>query len=257
MNAISFEHVSKTYPKYRHILTDFKGFILRLPKTWQALRRDRFVVLDDVSFELAKGEAVGIIGANGAGKSTTLALIAGALRPDKGRIEVNGRIVPFLELGSGFHPELTGRENIILNGVLLGLTRREVARKFDGIVAFSGLESFLDQPVRTYSTGMMARLGFSVAAHLDPEILLIDEILAVGDLEFNSKCRQRILDFKRRGVTILLVSHSPDAVRALCDRVLWLRDGRICHQGEPGSVLEKYQAFAAQNQARGLSMGVE
>ena len=203
------------------------------------------MALDDVSFEIKKGETVGIVGPNGSGKSTTLALIAGVLRPQAGRVDVLGRVCPLLELGAGFHPDLTGRENIVLNGVLLGLTRREVLAKMDGIIAFSELESFLDQPVRTYSTGMIARLGFSVAVHLNPEILLIDEILSVGDLHFQAKCRGKLDEFKKQEVTIVLVSHSVGEVRRLCDRVIWLDGGRKVEEGEPQHVLLRYEAAAS------------
>ncbi len=198
------------------------------------------MALDDVSFELEKGETVGLIGPNGSGKSTAMALIAGVLKANSGRVDVQGRICPLLELGAGFHPELTGRENIILNGVLMGLTRQEVLDRMDEIIAFSELESFLDQPLRIYSTGMVARLGFSVAVHLEPDILLIDEILAVGDLHFQARCREKIDEFRKRGVTIVLVSHSTDEIRRLCDRAVWLEQGRVAGEGEPGLLLSRY-----------------
>jgi len=242
MIAVRFEHVSKSYPKYHQILTGFKHLLLHFPETLRAFKRERFLALDDVSFEIEHGETLGLIGPNGSGKSTTLALIAGVLRPQVGHIEVCGRIAPLLELGAGFHPELTGRENILLNGVLLGLTRVEVFAKMDEIIAFSELEPFLDQPLRTYSSGMVARLGFSVAAHLDPEVLLIDEVLAVGDLRFQAKCRARINEFKRQKVTIVLVSHSTEEIRQLCDRVIWLEGGKIVAQGEADSVVGRYEA---------------
>jgi lipopolysaccharide transport system ATP-binding protein len=203
------------------------------------------MALNDVSFELERGEVLGLIGSNGSGKSTTLALIAGVLKAQAGAVEVRGRVCPLLELGAGFHPELTGRENIVLNGVLLGLTRREILAKMDEIVSFSELDQFLDQPLRTYSSGMMARLGFSVAAHLDPEILLIDEVLAVGDLRFQAKCREKLEEFKGRQVTIALVSHSLGEVRGFCERVIWLKDGKIVADGEPGSVITGYEQAMA------------
>jgi lipopolysaccharide transport system ATP-binding protein len=162
-----------------------------------------------------------------------------------GNIEIRGRVSPLLELGAGFHPELTGRENIFLNGILLGLTRREILSKQDEIIAFSELEPFLDQPVRTYSSGMVARLGFSVAAHLDPEILLIDEVLSVGDLKFQAKCRQKLDDFKRRQVTIVLVSHSLGEVRGFCSRVVWLKSGQIVADGAPDAVVPLYEKAMA------------
>ncbi len=241
MIIVRFEHVSKSYPKYQQVLTGFKNALLHLPDTFRAFKRERFLALDDVSFEIRRGETVGLIGPNGSGKSTTLALIAGVLRAQAGTVEVCGRIAPLLELGAGFHPELTGRENIVLNGVLLGLTRREVLAKMDEVIAFSELEQFLDQPIRTYSSGMVARLGFSVAAHLDPEILLIDEVLAVGDLHFQAKCRVKINEFKRQKVTIVLVSHSTEEIRRLCDRVIWLERGKIVAQGEPDLLAGSYE----------------
>lgn len=242
MTVIRFEHVSKSYPRYQSIVGGLKAALLRLPDTLRALRRDRIVALEDVSFEIGRGEAVGLIGPNGSGKSTTLALIAGVLKPQAGCVEVRGRVCSLLELGAGFHPELTGRENIVLNGILLGLTRREVLAKMDEIVAFSELEAFLEQPLRTYSSGMLARLGFSVAAHLDPEILLIDEILAVGDLHFQAKCREKIHEFKKRQITIVVVSHSPEDIRLLCDRAIWLHTGTIAADGPPDLVVEQYVA---------------
>ncbi len=199
------------------------------------------MALNDVSFEVKQGESLGLIGPNGSGKSTALAIMAGVLKPQVGKVEVRGRVSPLLELGAGFHPELTGRENILLNGILLGLTRQEVVAKMEAIIDFSELEAFLDQPIRTYSSGMLARLGFSVAAHLDPEILLIDEVLAVGDLRFQAKCREKLDEFKRRQVTIVLVSHSLGEVRGFCERVIWLNNGRIAADGEPGVVIPRYE----------------
>ncbi len=248
MIAVRFEHVSKSYPKYHQILAGFKNVLLHLPETLRTFKRERFLALDDVSFQIEQGETVGLIGSNGSGKSTTLALIAGVLRAQVGIVEVYGRIAPLLELGAGFHPDLTGRENIVLNGVLLGLTRREILARMDEIIAFSELEQFLDQPIRTYSSGMIARLGFSVAVHLDPEIFLIDEVLAVGDIHFQAKCRDKIGEFRRRQVTIVLVSHSTEEIRRLCDRVIWLDRGRIVDQGDPDPLLSRYeksQSFVA------------
>ncbi len=245
MIAVRFEHVSKSYPRYSQILTGLKASLLHLPETLRSFRRNRFMALNDVSFEVKQGESVGLIGPNGSGKSTALAIIAGVLKPQVGKVEVQGRVSPLLELGAGFHPELTGRENILLNGILLGLTRREVLAKMNDIVAFSELESFLDQPIRTFSSGMLARLGFSVAAHLDPEILLIDEVLAVGDLRFQAKCRKKLDEFKRRQVTIVLVSHSLGEVRGFCERVIWLNNGRIAADGEPGVVIPRYEEAMA------------
>jgi lipopolysaccharide transport system ATP-binding protein len=244
MIAVRFEHVSKSYPRYSQILTGLKTSLLKLPETLSSFRRNRFTALNDISFEIKQGESVGLIGPNGSGKSTTLALIAGVLKPQVGKVEVQGRISPLLELGAGFHPELTGRENILLNGILLGLTRREVMARMDEIIAFSELEAFLGQPIRTYSSGMYARLAFSVAAHLDPEVLLIDEVLAVGDISFQAKCRKKIEEFRRRNVTIVLVTHSGEEIRRLCTRALWLHGGKIVAEGDPGSIIPSYEAAA-------------
>ena len=240
MNVIRLDHVSKAYPRHRHLTRGLKHNLLHLPDLIRRMKGDRFLALDDVSLEAKRAEAVGIIGPNGSGKSTMLGLIAGVIQPQAGTVEVLGRVAPLLELGAGFHYELTGRENIVLNAVLLGLTRREVAQRLDAIVAFSGLEAFLDEPLRTYSSGMVARLGFSVAAHLDPDILLIDEILAVGDANFQAKCHERLSDFRRQGATLVIVSHAIEDIRLLCDRVVWLEAGRIAMEGEPGEVLEAY-----------------
>jgi lipopolysaccharide transport system ATP-binding protein len=241
MNVIRLDHVSKAYPRHRHLTRGLKHNLLHLPDLIRRLKADRFLALDDVSLEAKRGEAVGIIGPNGSGKSTMLGLIAGVIQPQAGTVEVLGRVAPLLELGAGFHYELTGRENIVLNAVLMGLTRREVTERLDAIVAFSGVEAFLDEPLRTYSSGMVARLGFSVAAHLEPDILLIDEILAVGDAHFQAKCHERLADFRRQGVTLVIVSHAIEEVRLLCDRVVWLEAGRIAMEGEPGEVLEAYR----------------
>lgn len=241
MTAIRLDHVSKAYPRHRHLTRGLKQSLLHLPDLIRQVRADPFLALENICLEVRRGETVGIIGANGSGKSTMLGLIAGVIQPQAGTIEVHGRVVPLLELGAGFHYELTGRENIVLNGVLMGLTRREVAERMDAIVVFSGLdEASLNEPIRTFSTGMVARLGFSVAVHLDPEILLIDEILAVGDGQFQAKCHDRLEEFRRQGATIVIVSHALAEVRRLCDRVVWLEGGKIAMQGEPEAVIEAY-----------------
>jgi len=225
--AISFQNVTKTYPLYHHITGGIKSLLFHPVKAVKSLKSSHFLALRDISFEVKKGEALGIMGKNGAGKSTILGLIAGVLKPTKGKIIVNGRISPLLELGAGFHPELTGRENIILKGVLIGLTRNEILNKMEDIIDFSELGDFIDQPVRIYSSGMLARLGFSIIANLNPEILLIDEVLAVGDQEFQNKCIERMLSFKNKNVTILFVSHSLDYIKMLCDKVMLLENHSI------------------------------
>ena len=199
-----------------------------------------FWALSDVSFQVSAGRLVGVIGFNGAGKSTLLRLVAGVGRPTKGRIELHGRVGAILELGVGFHPDLTGRENIFISGVCSGLTRREVTERFDAIVDFSELEEFIDFPLRTYSTGMNLRLAFAIASHIEPEVLLIDEVLAVGDIRFQKKCENRLARFKASGCTGLIVSHSPKAVLQLCDEAIWLDHGRIVTRGPAEEVVAQY-----------------
>lgn len=241
MTAIRFDHVSKWYPRYQSLSYGIKSSLLHLPETLRNLQRARIRVLEDVSFRINRGETVGLIGPNGAGKSTTLALMAGVLEAEAGEVVVNGRVSPLLELGAGFHFDLTGAENIVLHGVLLGLTRREVDSQMNAIIAFSELETSIDQPLRTYSSGMIARLGFAIACHLDPDILLIDEILSVGDLSFQLKCNAKIDEFKRQQVTMVLVSHSMAHVQRLCDRVIWLEKGQVMGEGDPGVMLAEYE----------------
>jgi lipopolysaccharide transport system ATP-binding protein len=200
----------------------------------------RFVALDDVSFEVRRGEAVGIIGRNGAGKSTLLKVLAGITAPTRGRVIISGHLAALIEVGSGFHPELTGRENVFLSGAILGMSRADIARKLDSIFEFAGVGAFIDTPVKWYSSGMYVRLGFSVAAHLDPEILLIDEVLAVGDAEFQIKCLQRVHELKRRGVTLVLISHDLTAVGQLCDRAVLLDRGRVTAAGATAGVIATY-----------------
>jgi lipopolysaccharide transport system ATP-binding protein len=238
--AVSFEHVWKSYPSYYRLTGGIKDVLFHPLQTLGELRR-RYSALEDVSFSIRRGECFGFIGRNGAGKSTTLGLIAGVLSPDSGSVRVNGRVSPLLELGAGFHPELTGRENILLNGVLMGLTRQEVLELEEDIIAFSELGEFIDQPVRTYSSGMQAKLGFSVVSILKPEILLIDEVLAVGDLAFQSKCEGAFGKFRENPeVTIILVSHSLESVVKLCDRAAWVEDKTVKMLGEAKDVVKAY-----------------
>jgi lipopolysaccharide transport system ATP-binding protein len=205
---------------------------------------DEFWALKDVSFEVAPGDIVGVVGRNGAGKSTLLKVLSRIVEPTGGRAEIRGRIGSLLEVGTGFHPELTGRENVYLNGSVLGMTRREIARKFDEIVAFSEVERFLDTPVKRYSSGMYVRLAFAVAAHLEPEILVVDEVLAVGDTGFQRKCLDRLREVARGGGTALVVSHDSAAVRRLCRRVVWLDAGAVRAAGPTGPVMDQYLAVA-------------
>ena len=203
-------------------------------------QNERFFALQDVSFEVQAGEALGIIGKNGAGKSTLLKILSEVTRPTAGRIELCGRVSSLLEVGIGFHPELTGRENVYLNGVIMGMSRAEVRTKFDEIVAFSEIDRFIDTPVKRYSSGMYVRLAFAVAAHLDPDILIMDEVLAVGDAMFQKKCLKKVEEVGSEGRTVLLVSHNMAAVRQLCRRVLWLEDGRIRQEGKAVEVADEY-----------------
>lgn len=202
-------------------------------------KRD-FWALRGVNFSVNPGETLGIIGPNGAGKSTMLGLIAGTLTPTEGRIEINGTLSTLLELGAGFHPDLTGRENIFLNGSILGLSKREIQRKFNDIVSFAELETFIDTPVKHYSSGMYVRLGFAIAVEVDPEILLIDEVLAVGDAMFRRKCLRKITEFQRRRKAMLMVSHDLETIKNISDRILLLDEGRILELGNPSDVVEEY-----------------
>jgi lipopolysaccharide transport system ATP-binding protein len=226
--------------------TTLKSTIVDLVRGRRTAPPAEFAALRHVDLVIEPGRMLGVIGRNGSGKSTLLKLIAGIYRPDSGAVRVNGRVAALIELGAGFHPEFTGRENILVNGMLLGLPRREVLRRLDEIVAFAELSAFIDQPARTYSSGMYVRLGFAVAVHLDPAILLIDEVLAVGDEAFARKCADRIAEFRRLGKTMVLVTHDPLAVERWCDEALWLDQGVVRALGTPRKVIDEYhQALAA------------
>lgn len=235
----------------RDVGVRFRVATRRIPtlKEW-AIRRltsrihyEDFRGLDGVTFEVERGRSVGIVGANGAGKSTLLRVIAGILQPTAGEVVVRGRVAPIIELGTGFDQELSGRENVFFNGALLGRSRAEMQQRFESIVAFAELEDFIDAPLRTYSTGMAARLSFAVATTVDADVLLLDEILSVGDGAFISRCKERIASFRRAGVTILFVSHDMEAVRWLCDEALWLRDGRVAAHGPAVEVTAAYSEW--------------
>ena len=205
-------------------------------------KREYVWALRDINLDVHQGQVVGLIGRNGAGKTTLLKLLSRITRPTEGYAEVRGRVGSLLEVGTGFHPELTGRENVYLSGAILGMTRREIDRKFDDIVAFAGVERFLDTPLKHFSTGMQMRLAFAVAAHLEPEILLVDEVLAVGDLEFQKKCLGKMEEVSRSGRTIVFVSHQMNQIRRLCEQVFWLENGQIQQSGRTGEVIAKYEA---------------
>ena len=242
MNAIEVRDVRKTYRRYgrRKQFGTLKSALLT-GRLVRDLRPDQtFDALQDVSFDVPAGETFGLIGRNGSGKSTLLKLIAGIGRPTSGAVHVAGRVSALIELGAGFHPEISGRENVYINGMMLGLSKREMAARFDEIVAFAELEDFIDAPVKTYSSGMYMRLGFAVAIHVDPDVLLVDEVLAVGDEAFTHKCLDKFAEFRRRGRTVLLVTHSLDLVTRFCDRALWLDGGRVRIQGDPRRVVDAY-----------------
>ena len=242
--AVEFDRVSKQFLLHHTRSYSFQELLLHSRSRRKAQTREEFWVLKDVSFQLEAGTTTGLIGDNGAGKSTILKLITRILEPNIGKIRTVGRIGALLELGSGFHPELTGRENIYLNGSILGLDRRTIRRKVDEIVAFAEVERFIDMPVKHYSSGMYVRLGFAVAVNIQPEILLIDEVLAVGDQVFQQKCLQRINALKKEGITIVLVSHSLSSIVGFCERGIWLKDGMIEGTGTAAEIADAYMAFS-------------
>lgn len=223
-----------------------RAFLAPFRRGWQRRQRDYLWALRDVSFGIEQGEVVGLIGRNGAGKTTLLKLLSRITRPTAGFAEVRGRVGSLLEVGTGFHPELTGRENIYLSGAILGMKKGEIDRKYDAIVAFAEIDRFLDTPLKHFSTGMQMRLAFAVAAHLEPEILLVDEVLAVGDLEFQRKCLGKMREVSKSGRTIVFVSHQMNQIRRLCERVLWVDAGRIRQSGPTGEVIAKYEAAMIQ-----------
>jgi ABC-type polysaccharide/polyol phosphate transport system ATPase subunit len=237
--VVKISDVWKKFPMKRD-RPGFKEFVVNLPRSIKSKENSNFWALKGVTFEVKQGEYLGIIGRNGAGKSTLLSLILGTIYPTKGNIRVSQKITPLLELGAGFHPDLTGRENILINGVLLGLTKDEVSERMEEIIAFSEIGEFIDMPVRTYSSGMYLRLAFSVAIHTAPELFLIDEILSVGDEVFQKKSKEALLNLIHRGVTTIFVSHQMSVVREICNRAIWLDGGEIRAEGESEKVVEEY-----------------
>lgn len=238
--AIHVSHISKKFKVFHQRESQLKYLFLNLLKGKRTKVSSQFWALKDINMEIPRGKTVGFIGRNGSGKSTLLKLISRILYPDGGKITANGKISTLIELGSGFHPELTGRENIYINASILGFSREEVNRKFKDIVGFSGLEEFIDNPVKTYSSGMYVRLGFSVAINIDPDILLVDEVLAVGDETFQKKCIKKIHEMKKAGKTIVFVSHDLKSVEELCDHVYLLHNGRLMKEGKPVDVISEY-----------------
>jgi ABC-2 type transport system ATP-binding protein/lipopolysaccharide transport system ATP-binding protein len=242
VHAIEIENLTRIYQKYssQHRYKTFKSALLK-GDLFRSLRPDELVhALDDVSFDIETGTTFGVIGQNGSGKSTLLKVVAGIAKPTSGKVVVHGKVSALIELGAGFHPEITGRENIFINGIMLGLSKRQIQEKYEDIVHFAELEEFIEAPVKTYSSGMYMRLGFSIAINVNPDVLLVDEVLAVGDASFVPKCLDRIDDFRRRKKTILFVSHDLSTVEKICDRVAWLKNGRVQTIGEPRRVIDAY-----------------
>jgi ABC-2 type transport system ATP-binding protein len=240
--SVEIENVSKKFRLYREKPSSLKARLISA-----RARADDFWALRDVSFDIEPGQSIGLIGPNGSGKTTLLKMIAGILRPTSGRVLTRGRIAALLELGAGFHPELTGRENVYLNAAFLGLSRRETDKVYDDIVAFAELPDFMDNQVKFYSSGMLVRLGFAVAVHVDPAILLVDEVLAVGDEAFQHKCLDRVRRFQRDGRTIIFVTHAVDLVRQICDRAVMLDHGHIHSQGAPDKVVRDFRLVMLQH----------
>jgi ABC-type polysaccharide/polyol phosphate transport system ATPase subunit len=253
--AIKVENITKAFRmrrRYKQAMT-LKSALVNLLKGQRIIEPEKtFLALQNVSFEVRKGTTLGIIGSNGSGKSTLLKLIAGLHRPTSGKVNVDGRISALIELGAGFHPEFTGRENVFINGIILGLTRRQIYEKFDDIVRFSELEEFIDNPVKTYSSGMYMRLAFAIAVAVEPEVLLIDEILAVGDASFQRKCQNKMNAFKADGKTIVIVTHDFSALERYCDRVLWLDQGQLKAHGDVQSVMGMYMEHVTELQRQNL-----
>jgi ABC-type polysaccharide/polyol phosphate transport system ATPase subunit len=255
MNAIELTNVTKVYRKYarRKQFATLKSALLSGSLIQDLQPDETFPGLQGVSFNVPAGRTYGIIGRNGSGKSTALKLVAGITKPTTGTVKVQGRISALIELGAGFHPEISGRENVFINGIMLGLTKREVTQRFDEIVEFAELQQFIDAPVKTYSSGMYMRLGFAVAIHVDPDVLLVDEVLAVGDEGFTHKCLDKFGEFKRRGKTILLVTHSLNLVERFCDEALWLDHGKVRGSGDPKRVVGAYLIDVGKSEERELA----
>ena len=252
MAAIRVEGVTKLYRRYGRKKAGGTLKSALLSRVGRGVLAAEFSVpaLVDVSLEIARGEMTGVVGSNGSGKSTLLKLLAGIVQPTSGRVSVEGRLAALLELGAGFHPEISGRENIEINGLLLGLSRRQIAERFDAIVAFAELEEFLDAPLKTYSSGMAVRLGFSIAAHSDPDVLLVDEVLAVGDEAFSHRCLEKFAEFERAGKTIVVVSHDLALVSQRCRRAVWLEKGRIAADGPAPETVALYRERVAEEEGQ-------
>lgn len=236
--AVVVDDVSKKFRLYKEKNDSLKTALMRGRRSVH----EDFWALRDVSFEVPEGSTFGLVGRNGSGKSTLLKCLAKILYPNSGSITSRGKVASLLEVGSGFHPELSGRENVYLNGSILGMSRKDVARKFDEIVEFSGVRKFIDQPVKNYSSGMYVRLGFSVAINVEPDVLVVDEILAVGDAAFQAKCKEKFVEFRKAGKTVILVTHSMGNIRDMCDHAAWLDNGSLREVGDAQSVIKAYTA---------------
>jgi ABC-type polysaccharide/polyol phosphate transport system ATPase subunit len=256
-NAIELTNASKVYRRFAHRrqFATLKSALLTRSLVRDLNPDETFTALKNVTVSVPRGQTLGVIGRNGSGKSTLLKLVAGISKPSSGTVKVNGRVSALIELGAGFHPEISGRENVFINGIMLGLTKREIARRFDEIVEFAELREFIDAPVKTYSSGMYMRLGFAVAIHIDPDVLLVDEVLAVGDEGFTHKCLDKFAEFRRRGKTILLVTHALGLVDRFCDEALWLDAGRIRGSGDPKRIVDAYITDVQQREERELAAG--
>jgi ABC-2 type transport system ATP-binding protein len=234
--AVEVRGLSKTFRLYAERNQSLKAAVMRGGRA----SYDEFAALTDVTLDIAPGQTFGLVGENGSGKSTLLKCIAKILRPDTGTVRTRGKVASLLELGSGFHPELSGRENVYLNGSILGLSRTQLDHRFDEIVDFAGIEQFIDQPVKNYSSGMYVRLGFSIAINVDPDVLLVDEVLAVGDAVFQRKCQEKFAEYRASGRTVVLVSHDSTSMRNLCDEVAWLEHGKVVKVGKPAQIVDEY-----------------
>ncbi len=255
MNAITVTNASKVYRRYSHRrqFSTLKSALLSRSLIRDLRPDETFSAVRDVTFNVRAGQTLGVIGRNGSGKSTLLKLVAGISKPTSGTVDVVGRISALIELGAGFHPEISGRENVFINGIMLGLSKREITRRFDEIVEFAEMKEFIDAPVKTYSSGMYMRLGFAVAIHVDPDVLLVDEVLAVGDEGFTHKCLDKFAEFKRRGKTILLVTHALGLVERFCDEALWMDVGRMKGIGDPKRVIGAYITDVEQTEEQQLA----
>ncbi len=243
MIDIEVSNVSKVFKRSNERYFSMKSaFVAFIKRGLRKAPKQTVYALKDVSFEVKTGMTMGVVGKNGAGKSTLLRIISGIMKPTSGRVKIKGKIYPLLELGAGFHPELTGRENVVINGLIMGMSKKEIYKKMDEIIEFAELKDVIDEPVRTYSSGMYSRLAFSVAFSVDADIIILDEILSTGDMAFQQKSRQKVLDYKRKNKTILFVSHSPKSIREFCDEAIYLEKGTLKYKGDVEKALKLYES---------------